>query len=205
MVLGLDFIFFSSILILILLPLYIYRKKVFKFLYDNDNLELFLKDFQNYCKIIFPKIKLDLTRIDINDKTIKPEVQKMLAIEYVLNQYIDYTYIKRTQVNINRDLLWGSYELDSIPKKSSTPADLTKRKELVISRDKEKCNRCGKNIKSNSSMLLLIKPVKNGGTYHFENLTVVCTDCYKIINSKNPSKILKDLTIYDTLVKKYIK
>lgn len=205
MILGLDYIFISSIIILSLIPLYIYREKVFKFLYDKDDLKSFLKDFRNYTQILFPKIKFDFTKIDISDKSLSPDVQKVLIIENILIQYIEYKYIKKTQINIKKELLWGSYELDSIPKKSSTPKDLAKRKELTLSREEQKCNRCGKTIKTNSSMLLLIKPIENEGTYHFENLTVVCNDCYRIINNSNPSKILKDLVIYELLIKKYIK
>lgn len=205
MVLGNDFILFSTIIILTLLPLYIYRKKVFKFFYDKDDLISFLKDFKNHTQLIFPKIKFDFSKIDFSDKSIKPEIHKILAIEYILNQYIDFKYIKKTQINVKKELLWGSYEIESNPKKGSIPKDLSKRKELTLSREKQKCNRCGKGIKIDSSMLLLIKPIEDGGTYHFENLTVVCSDCYKIENSKNPSKILKDLIIYETLIKKYTK
>lgn len=204
MILGLDYIFLSSIIILLIIPLYIYRKKVFKFLYNKDDLPSFLQNFKTFTQIIFPKIKFDFSKIDISDKSLAPDVQKVLVIENILNQYIEYKYIKKTQINIKKELLWGSYELDSIPRKNSTPKDLSKRKELTLSRDNNKCNRCGKSIKTNTSMLLLIKPIENEGTYHFENLTIVCNDCYRIINNINPSKILKDLVIYDILIKKYI-
>lgn len=205
MILGFDYIFLSSIIILFIIPLYIYRKKVFKFLYNKDDFPSFLKDFKTFSQIIFPKIKFDFSKIDMPDKSLTPDVQKVLVIENILNQYIEHKYIKKTQINIKKELLWGSYELDSIPKKNSIPKDLSKRKELTLSRDNHKCNRCGKSIKTNTSMLLLVKPIENEGTYHFENLTVVCNDCHRIINNNNPSKILKDLVIYDILIKKYIK
>ena len=204
MILGLDYIFISSIIILSFIPLYIYRKKVFKFLYNKDDLLHFLKDLKNYTQITFPKIKFDFSKIDLSDKSLAPDIQKVLIIENILNQYIEFKFVKKTQINIKKELLWGSYELDSIPKKNSIPKDLSKRKELSLSRENHKCKRCGKSIKANSSMLLLIKAIENGGTYHFENLTVVCSDCNKIINSKNPSKLLKDLLIYDLLIDKYI-
>ena len=98
MILGLDYIFISSIIILSLIPLYIYREKVFKFLYDKDDLKSFLKDFRNYTQILFPKIKFDFTKIDISDKSLSPDVQKVLIIENILIQYIEYKYIKKKDI-----------------------------------------------------------------------------------------------------------
>lgn len=201
--LGIDYSILASIITISFLPLYIYRKKVFKFLYKND-LSIFFHDLKTYINESYPKINFDYSKIDFKDTKIEPNQHKILIIEEVLNQYINHNYIKKTQTNIKKELLWTSYEIDSEPKKQA-PKDLAKRKELVISRDHNKCNRCGKSIKINTSMLVLIKNIDKGGTYHFENLTILCNDCYRLENSKNPTNILRELNIYDILVHKYLK
>ena len=117
---------------------------------------------------------------------------------------MDFEYTKKTQKGVPKDILWGSYENESIPN-NSTANNLLRRKEIVLKRDNFKCNRCGTPIKLDTSMLLLIKDVEHGGTYHFENLSVLCTDCNKILHSENPQRVLKDLNIYHTLKKKYLK
>ena len=204
MILGLDFTILSIIITITLLPLYIYRKKVFRFLYKKENLQTLLRDMEIFLKNTCPKIKFDFSKVDIKDKTISADTKKVLIIESALNQYINFVYNIKTQVNINKDLIWGSYEIDSIPKKNSTPKDLLKRKDLTFKRDNEKCNRCGKKIKMDTSMLFLLKDIDAGGTYHFENLTVLCNDCYKVVNSKNPQKLLNDLHLSHILKKKYL-
>jgi len=205
MVLGFDFIILSTIIIFTLLPLYIYRKKVFKFLYSTNSLLLFLNDIKIYLNETTPKIKFDFSKIDLNDKSLSLDFQKTFTIEEIIKQFINFNYKKETQINISKELIWSTYEIDSIPKKNSIPKDLTKRKDLTLKRDKQKCNRCGKNVKMDTSMLFLIKNVIDGGTYHFENLTILCNDCYKIQNSTNPEKLLNDLHLTHILKKRYLK
>lgn len=203
MVLGNDFTFFATLLIIILLPLYIYRKKVFKFLYNKGDIKSFVKDLSTFLNDTYPKIRFSTNGIDLNDQSNDPRTLKVIIIEKFLNQYINFDYKIKTQNSVNKDMLWATYEMDSIPKKGPVK-DLIKRKEYLLKRDDNRCNRCGKYIKKDSSNIELVKSVEDGGTYHFENLTLLCSDCSRIVNSKNPSNILLDLSIYDLLFKKYI-
>lgn len=206
MILGLDYTILSLIIIAFLLPLYIYkyRQKVFKFYYNKNNSTYFLKDLQIYLRNTYPKINFDFSRIDSINKSNSPDLSRLLIIEDITKQFIDLEYIKRTQKTVAKNILWGSYEKESNPQ-NSTANNLLRRKDLVLKRDNYKCNRCGKPIKMDTSMLLFIKDIENGGTYHFENLSVLCIDCNKIIHSENPEKLIKDLNIFYNLKKKYLK
>ncbi|WP_428025175.1 HNH endonuclease [Arcobacter sp.] len=204
MILGYDYIILALIIIILLLPFYIYRKKVFKFYYNKNNIAYLIKDMQIYLKNSHPKINFDFSKIDLINKSNSKDLSILLIIEDIINQFINLPYIKRTQKSIANELLWGNYEKESIPK-NSTANNLLRRKELVIKRDNYRCNRCGSPIKLDTSMLLLIKDIESGGTYHFENLTVLCNDCNKIIHSENPEKLMKDLNIFYMLKKKYLK
>lgn len=204
MVLGNDFTFFSLILISALLPLYIYRKKVFKFFYNKDSLPQFLHDVKSFMTQTFPKVKFSTDSIDILDKSVEPSQHKIIIIEKLVTQYANFEYEKTTQKGISKEHLWPTYEIDSIPKKNTPVKDLAKRKEYLLKRDLNRCSRCAKHVLNDNSTILMIKDVENGGTYHFENLALVCNDCNRIINSKNPSNVIKDLAIYDQLLKKYV-
>jgi len=204
MILGLDYTILSLIIVSFLLPFYIYRKRVFKFYYNKNNGAYFLKDLQIYLKNNHPKINFDFSKIDKINKSNPANLSTLLVLENVAEQFINFEYIKRTQKAVSKDILWGSYEKESNPK-NSTANNLLRRKEIVLRRDSYKCNRCGKPIKLDTSMLLLIKDIEDGGTYHFENLSVLCIDCNKIIHSQTPERLIKDLNIFYTLKKKYLK
>ena len=201
--LGVDFIIGASIIIFALLPLYIYREKIFKFIYKKGDIKTFLKDLDFHLREIYPYVNFRKINLE-DDDTTEESTQKIIYIEKYLNQYLNKEYEKRTQKCISKDLLWQSYEIDSTPKKGHAPKDLAKRKDFVLKRDNNRCNRCGKYIKMDTSALTFIKELEDGGTYHFENLTVLCNDCNRVIKSQNPSNILKDLHIYDELLKRYI-
>jgi hypothetical protein len=203
MILGLDYTILSLIIISCLLPLYVYkyRKKVFKYYYDKNSFIPLLKDLRLYLKNNYSKINFDFSKIDLKKSN---DLSILLFIEDITKQYINFEYIPKTQKSIPRDMLWGSYEKESIPQ-NNTSNNLLRRKEIVIKRDNYRCNRCGYPIKTDTSMLFLIKDVEKGGTYHFENLTVLCNDCNKIIHSENPEKLMNDLNIYFTLKKRYLK
>ncbi len=54
----------------------------------------------------------------------------------------------------------------------------------------------------NDSQVYLIKDIKNGGSYHFENMLCVCIDCYKILNSNDLVETIKYLNFTDSLMNK---
>lgn len=204
MILGLDYIILSSIIIACILPFYIYRKKIFKKYYTKNNISYFLHEVKIHLKNNYPKVNFDFSRIDSIIKTNSYDQAKILILEEMTKQFIEMPFEKRTQRNIPKELLWASYEKESIPE-NSTPNNLLRRKNFVIKRDNYKCKRCGKSIKIDTSMLLLIKDLDQGGTYHFENLSILCNDCNKIIKSQTPEKLIKDLNIFNILMRKYIK
>jgi len=203
MILGLDYTILSLIIILCLLPLYVYkyRKKVFKYYYNKNSFISLFKDLKLYLKNNYSKINFDFSKVDLKKSN---DLSMLLFIEDITKQFINFEYIPKTQKSIPRDMLWGNYEKESIPQ-NNTPNNLLRRKELVIKRDNYRCNRCGYPIKTDTSMLFLVKDIEKGGTYHFENLTVLCNDCNKIIHSDNPEKLMNDLNIYFTLKKRYLK
>lgn len=204
MILGLDYIILSSIIIACILPFYIYRKKIFKKYYTKNNISYFLHEVKIHLKNNYPKVNFDFSRIDSIIKTSSYDQAKILILEEMTKQFIEMPFEKRTQRNIPKELLWASYEKESIPE-NSTPNNLLRRKNFVIKRDNYKCKRCGKSIKIDTSMLLLIKDLDQGGTYHFENLSILCNDCNKIIKSQTPEKLIKDLNIFNSMMRKYIK
>jgi|TARA_R110002033_G_scaffold414_1_gene4011 hypothetical protein len=204
MILGLDYIILSSIIIACILPFYIYRKKIFKKYYTKNNISYFLHEVKIHLKNNYPKVNFDFSRIDSIIKTNSYDQAKILILEEMTKQFIEMPFEKRTQRNIPKELLWASYEKESIPE-NSTPNNLLRRKNFVIKRDNYKCKRCGKSIKIDTSMLLLIKDLDQGGTYHFENLSILCNDCNKIIKSQTSEKLIKDLNIFNSMMRKYIK
>ena len=102
---------------------------------------------------------------------------------------------------MNKSVLWSTYEQDSINTKGKAPHDLIRRKEVAWRRDSEKCNRCGTKTRLMESHIMYVKDIDKGGTYHFENITLLCSDCYRLLNSRK-DKIPKDLKIQDELLKK---
>ena len=61
MILDLDYIIFSSLIIACLLPLYIYKEKIFKVkkIKNDKGFPLFLKDLKLYMLQHHPKIDID--------------------------------------------------------------------------------------------------------------------------------------------------
>jgi 5-methylcytosine-specific restriction endonuclease McrA len=204
MVLGSDYIILSSIIIAFLLPFYIFRKKIFKHHFEKNNITYFVHELNIYLNNKYPKIYFDFTRINSIVKSTPYDLATILIIEEMTKQFINHEYIKKTQKNIPKDLIWGSYEKESIPK-NSTPNNLLRRKNFVLKRDNYKCNRCGKAVKLDTSMLLLIKDIEQGGTYHFENLSILCNDCNKINHAQEAERLMKDLNIYHSMIRRFIK
>ena len=200
--LGIDFAIYSLISLSALIPIYMFREKVFKFFYKSSDFETFLKELKKYILIERPYIKFDYSIVEKTSDEKNPKTRQTLIIENIIMQYAEYDLNISTQNSIEKDLLWQTYENDSFPKKDKLPKDWLRRKDLAWKRGKSKCSRCGLKIAMNDSQLYLIRDTKDGGTYHLENLISVCNDCNRILNAEELGKILKSLNITDTLMRK---
>jgi 5-methylcytosine-specific restriction endonuclease McrA len=201
MILGNDFIFSALLIIVALLPLYIYRKKVFKFYYIQKDIRQFKKEVQLFLKEHYPKIVFDFSIYKRIAQEKDFRIQESLIIENLSTQFLNYEYEVQTQKTVNPDILWTTYEQESVKPKGKTPQDLQRRKEIAFRRDQQKCIRCGTSIKLENSYIHYVKKLENAGTFHLENIAITCIDCNRIL-SDNPPKQIKDLHIYGLLMKK---
>lgn len=195
------FVASASVIIAAIIPLYIYREKVFPFIYKSGNFNLFMENIRNYLKKEHPKIKFDYTSIlkKIQDeKDIR--IKETLVVEDMVNQFFNHKYIKRTQNPVAKEKLWSSYtELSkSTPK---YPNDWSMRKELAYTRDNKKCNRCACELKLANTITSFVKSIEDNGGYNLENIIILCSDCNSIIHSKNPTSTIHNLALNDKLMK----
>jgi len=195
-----NFILYSSLLIACLIPLYIYRQKVFAFAYKTGSLEFFIKDLKQHMQRNHPKITFDYSIIEKtkNEKDIR--IRETLIIEDIINQFYYHKYEKNTQKAIPREKLWSTYEEKSFSNPKS-PNDWKERRELAWIRDENKCNRCGTKIKIDDVFTTFAKDISKGGGYNFENIIILCSDCNKVLNAKNPKSSIASLHLNDTLMK----
>ncbi len=199
MVLDITFIILSSLIILSLIPLYIYRKQIFKSAYKKGQIDLFIKDLKLHMKTHHPRITISYSIIEktIHEKDIR--IRETLIVENVLNQFFNYKYEKETQIDIKRENHWPTYE-DNSKSNSKVPIDWQKRKEFSWKRDNGKCNRCGQEINIKDTITVFVKDIQNGGGYNFENLINLCSDCNKITHSKNANSTISNLLLNDKLM-----
>lgn len=199
MVLDIEFIIFSSILIGAIIPLYIYRQKIFSFAYKTGSMEIFIRDVKLHLKKDHPKINFDYSIIEKTSDEKDIRVRQTIIVEDLVSQYFTYDYLKVTQGTIAKDKLWTNYEEKS-KSNAKTPSDWSQRRELAWNRDHEKCNRCGTKSKLNDSMNIFVKDISDGGGYNVENIITLCSDCYRIINSKNHANTMATLNLHDKLM-----
>lgn len=202
MKLGMDFIIYSSLLLSTLLPLYIFRQKIIKFLYKPSDFETFLTELKKYTNNNHAYIDFDYSIVEKTKDEENPKARQILIVENMLMQFTEFEINISTQNSVGKDLLWQTYDTDSFPNKEKLPKDWLRRKETVLKRDNYKCSRCGLKIGINDSQVYVIRDIHNGGTYHFENLLTVCTDCNRILKAEDISKVIKSLNITDALMHK---
>lgn len=199
MVLDTTYIILSSLIILSLIPLYIYRKTIFKSIYKKGEIQLFIKDLKLHMKTNHPKINIDYSIIEKTQSEKDIRIRETLIVEDVINQFFNYEYTKDTQNDIKRENHWQGYDENS-KSNPKTPIDWPKRKEFAFKRDNCKCNRCGLKMDLKDTMTVFVKDIKDGGGYNFENLISLCSDCNKILNSQNPNSTISNLEINDKLM-----
>ncbi|BAK74201.1 HNH endonuclease [Arcobacter sp. L] len=200
--LDIEFVIYASILIACLLPLYIYRKKIFKKDFEsNGDFNNFLKDLKFHMHKFHPKIHIDYSIVEKTKNEQNLHSRETIIIENVVEQFFNFEYKKTTQKSILRDKLWATYAEKSISN-PKFPSDWQQRKEFAYRRDNRCCNRCGNNIMNlNEAYTSFVKDIKDGGNYNFENIIILCVDCNKILNSTNPKDTLHSLILNDKLLK----
>lgn len=204
MSLGIDFVIYSSILLTSLIPIYIFREKIFKFLYKTEDFETFISELKKHLIINHPSIDFDYSIIEKTKNEENPKTRQTLVVEDILMQFAEYELNIETQHSVNKEFLWQTYEADSIPQKEKLPKDWLRRKDTIWKRDKSKCLRCGLKVEMNDAQVYIIRDIENGGTYHFENLLTLCHDCNRILKSEDLGKVIKSLNILDDLMHKVI-
>ena len=201
MILDMTFVLFAGLIVLALIPLYIYREKVFPFIYkDNNTFDLFVRDLQVHMKKEHPVINFDYSIIEKTKDEKNIRLRETLIVEDIVAQFFNYKYTKRTQSLISKENLWTGYDEKS---KSSTklPSDWKQRKELAWRRDNQRCNRCKTVCSLDNSFTNFAKDIEKGGGYNFENIITLCSDCNRILNSTNQKRTISSLNLNDTLMR----
>ncbi len=197
--LGLDFIFFSLVLLLgIAIFIYAFRKYIARLLYKKRSFDILSKTLHDYLKKTYPKIKFDYSVIKQSESELNPEARKSIIFDDIIKQYKDIA-MNRTHYPTGTPLYlqWSSYVFNCEPNRNKLPPDWGQRKKALLQRDQNSCFRCSKKITLGTVTIHMIHSLKAGGKYNLENLVPICRDCDKIINSDNKKTI--NLTIRDEL------
>ena len=197
--LDIEFIIAAIFLIASLLPLYIYRKKIFHRFKEVEGFPFFEKDIKSYMKTHHPKIKINYSIIEKTKDENNTILRQNLIVENIIQQFFEYPYQKETQKSIPKEKLWSNYIEKSISN-PKYPNDWLQRKELAWRRDDKACNRCAQELSLDNSISSFVKDIKDGGSYSFENIIILCSDCNKILNSTNPKNTISSLSLNDKLM-----
>ena len=203
MVLDFQFIIFGTIIILCLVPLYIYRKEIYNRFYKSGDIKKFIRDVDGYLSVTYPKIRFnfDIVKKVEDEKDIR--IKEILIVEDIVGQFVYHEYELYTQTSVEKDKLWNGYDSNSkLLKDNKLPIDWSQRKEAAWFREEGKCNRCGIKSRLVDSNALLAKQMKNGGGFNLENIVILCNDCTRVIKSANLEKTRKGLNILDNLMRK---
>ena len=191
-------IIISSIFLLLLISFYLYKKILKKNKIKNSS-ENLSDDIKIYLTNTYPNINFDYTIL----KKIS-ELTNKKTIENIISQYINYEFKANTQAPVNKKSLWQSYEKNSIPIKNKVPKDLKKRKEIAWKRSKYRCDRCGVILTFDRTKIYYVKDILEKGTFHLENISIICKDCSNIEISKKNNETVSTLLIKERLVKRFL-
>jgi len=197
--LGTDYIISSLIwLFLIFSFVFTFRKQIMKYFYPEASLDLFISKIKSHLKKTYPNIKFDFAIIEHSEKEKNPELRKYMIADEMIDQY------KRLQIDKSKypettakKLQWSSYVFNCEPDRDKLPKDWIQRKNALCLRDNKRCFRCSTTLDMSNIFPKLIRPLKEGGKYHLENLIPLCSDCDKILDD-NPKRS-SYLNIKDTL------
>ena len=164
-----------------------------------NKFQLFLDLVNSYLKREYPSINFDLSLYENNEEQDNLKIQKVMLIHEVIRQFADFKWEKRTQKSVKKDLIWSGYGINSQPNKK-IPQDFLRRKELVFFREQGTCNRC-ENVmdKIQKSSIILAQESDENGGYNVENLILLCSNCYNLIQNQDKSFSEIPLRIRDDL------
>lgn len=199
MLLDIQFTIAAILLILALLPLYIYRKRIISKFKESDSFPLFVQDIKAHMSVYHPKIKINYSIIERTKNKNDPILREALIIENIVEQFFDYPYEKKTQNPVAKEKLWVNY-IEKSQSNAKYPSDWIQRKELAWSRDNRCCNRCAQELSLDNTFTSFVKDISEGGSYSLENIIILCADCNKVINSTNPRNTISSLPLNDKLL-----
>ena len=164
-----------------------------------DKFQLFLDLVNSYLKREYPSINFDLSFYKDKKEEDNLKVQKATLIAEVIRQFADFHWEKKTQKSVKKEILWSGYGVNSQPSKK-IPQDFLRRKELVFFREEGICNRCGNIMdKIQKSSIILAQGNGENGGYNIENLILLCSSCYNLIQNQDKSFSEIPLRIRDDL------
>ncbi len=200
MKLGFDYVLYSSIILVMVVPMYIYRKKIFTFAYKTDGFSEFVKELKIYLKRTYPKFNFNFSIITRTADQKDIRVRQSLIVENIISQLIEFEFSPDTQDPIAKDKLWIGYDEYSKPA-ARKPGDWKKRRNIVWQRDKKSCVRCSKPVKFDEATTSYVTDTEIGGGFNVENLFTICRDCNLILNKDDTSIKFRasNLDVYDHL------
>ena len=171
------------------------EKKELKF----NRFQLFLDLVNSYLKREYPNIIFDLSFYKDKKEEDNLKIQKAMLIAEVIRQFADFHWEKKTQKSVKKEILWSGYGVNSQPSKK-IPQDFLRRKELVFFREEGICNRCGNIMdKIQKSSIILAQESDENVGYNIENLILLCSNCYNLIQNQDKSFSEIPLRIRDDL------
>lgn len=164
-----------------------------------DKFLLFVGLVENYLKREHPKITFDYSIKDELKDEENLKVKKSLFISDIIRQFAEFSYERKTQKSVDKNMLWSGYGANSQPNLKQ-PHDFSRRRELIFLRDKATCNRCGNTIDDIKNMLtIFVQDIKDGGGYNIENITCVCFSCYQVLSNSDKNYTQINIALRDKL------
>ena len=102
MVLDITFTIFGCLIIISLIPLYIYRDKIYKkFARSTDDIKYFYKDTKNFLITNYPKINFDFNILDKFNNIKDINLKETLIAEEFAKQFATHPYELTTQAGVH--------------------------------------------------------------------------------------------------------
>ena len=101
--LGIDFVIYSGLSLSALIPLYIYREKIFKFLYKSSDFETFLTELRKYLLNNHKLINFNFSIVERTETEPNPKTRQILIVEDILSQFSEYEILLKTQNSVEKN------------------------------------------------------------------------------------------------------
>ncbi len=199
MILGIDYTIIGTIIILLVLYfIFSHKERLRSYLFTSMG-NINKDDIMKYLAKTYPNINFDLSRLS-EFKYDDVAQQKIIIVEDIVYQFTSIqSNFPTTADTIDHKYIWDSYVVNSKPPKGKTPMDIKKRKEALLFRDKHTCQRCSKDLNIDTLKIYFLKPLEDGGDYSFENMISVCSDCSRVLLSKDIKKTAQELELTEIL------